>query len=138
MKKFVKAILAVSTCMPLLAFSACNGLPEVSDAEKPAVFANYSEKYAAALETATQGDLYLNQYFSVRMQAVNGDTKLDATVLGEANYDIVGGELTRQTSEMTEKNNDDRRRNGRKRRDDRKILFYRGRGLYVYEPNSRR
>lgn len=92
MKKTWKSIGAIAVSVPMVAFAAC-GLQKSED--PAATYATFAEKYNAAVASYAEGDLFLDVYETVSVDAEGANGKMSLSSVSDSSYDFSNGALTR-------------------------------------------
>ena len=92
MKKTWKSIGAIAVSVPMVAFAAC-GLQKSED--PAATYATFAEKYNAAVASYAEGDLFLDVYETVSVNAEGANGKMSLSSISDSSYDFSNGALTR-------------------------------------------
>ncbi len=92
MKKTWKSIGAIAVSVPMVAFAAC-GLQKSED--PAATYAAFAEKYNSAVAGFAEGDLFLDCYDTLSVNAEGENGKMSISYANDASYDFASGALTR-------------------------------------------
>ena len=92
MKKTWKSIGAIAVSVPMVAFAAC-GLQKSED--PAATYATFAEKYNAAVASYAEGDLFLDVYETVSVNAEGTNGKMSLSYVDDSSYDFANGAITR-------------------------------------------
>ena len=92
MKKTWKSIGAIAVSVPMVAFAAC-GLQKSED--PAATYATFAEKYNAAVASYAEGDLFLDVYETVSVNAEGANGKMSLSYVNDEAYDFASGVITR-------------------------------------------
>lgn len=92
MKKTWKSIGAIAVSVPMVAFAAC-GLQKSED--PAATYAAFAEKYNAAVAGYAEGNLFLDYYETISVNAEGANGKMILSSVNDSSYDFANGVTTR-------------------------------------------
>ena len=92
MKKTWKSIGAIAVSVPMVAFAAC-GLQKSED--PAATYATFAEKYNAAVAGYAEGNLFLDYYETISVNAEGANGKMILSSVNDSSCDFANGVTTR-------------------------------------------